>query len=335
MSMAEHYTNHQSQAFSSMSKQPYFSVVIPVFNKKKEIIRCLESCSSQAFLNFEVIVIDDGSTDGSGELARQFQDERVSVWSIENSGQGAARNYGSSKANGRYVAFLDADDTWASNHLLELNLLTTRHPFADAASTMFAYMKDGRVKSTKLDNLIIDDDVLVNYLEVTAEKTSPIHTNSICIRKEKFQELGGFDKSLPLAQDIDLWIRLYCTSDILYSMKVTSFYHIDSSNMVTKSSDRTVKYLLFIDKLSIYLADRKYSEYWDRLKTNRNGFLLSLAYTAAVEHDSKARNHIILIYPYYWHFSIEFIYWVSFFRSSSKVMILFLKILRKIKRQIR
>jgi glycosyltransferase involved in cell wall biosynthesis len=334
--MPKVHNNQLNKEYSADSPSTlFFSVVIPVYNKKREIIRCLKSCVSQTFTDFEIIVVDDGSTDGSGELAHQFQDDRIAFWRTKNSGQGAARNFGIKKASGRYVAFLDADDTWAPEHLLELSMLITNHPDATAASAQFAYIKKGQIKHPKFKNLLIRGDVILNYIEVTAEQTSPIITNSICIRRDTLLTIGGFDESLPLAQDVDLWIRLHCSYDILHSLKTTSFYHIDSSNMVTKSSDRVARYLLFVDKLTIYIADAKYSDHINNLQKLRNGLLKSLAYRAAVNHDMKARNHFVSAHPNYWRLSTELVYRMTRFSTTSTLAKFFLEATKKAQRQIR
>src|SRR5262245_50985738 len=101
------------------------SVIIPLYNKATTVERTLASIDAQTIRDFEVIVVDDGSTDGSADLIAAWPEPRIRLIRQENAGPGAARNKGLAEANGRYVAFLDADDEWLpeflehSLHLLE------------------------------------------------------------------------------------------------------------------------------------------------------------------------------------------------------------------------
>src|SRR6266853_1462354 len=107
---------------------PAVSVVIPLFNKRSYIIRCLESVSRQNIRDFEVIVVDDGSTDGSGEVAMGFPDNRVRVIRQKNRGVGAARNRGIEESKAELIAFLDSDDEWMPPFLKRILDLRLKYP---------------------------------------------------------------------------------------------------------------------------------------------------------------------------------------------------------------
>ncbi|MGE4286790.1 MAG: glycosyltransferase family 2 protein, partial [Phycisphaerae bacterium] len=96
---------------------PRISVVIALYNKEQTISRAISSVLNQSFTDFELVIVNDGSTDGSAETARSFDDSRIRILDIPNSGAGAARNAGLSDAKGKYVAFLDADDFWLPQYL--------------------------------------------------------------------------------------------------------------------------------------------------------------------------------------------------------------------------
>src|SRR3546814_1127294 len=111
-----------------MSGSPRFSVIIPLFNKGKHIESTLESVQAQTFEDFEVIVVDDGSTDSGPDVVRKFASARIRMITQANAGVSAARNRGVSEAKGENIAFLDADDIWTPQHLSELNRLIDAYP---------------------------------------------------------------------------------------------------------------------------------------------------------------------------------------------------------------
>ncbi len=110
--------------------KPFFSVIIPLYNKAKFIEETLQSVLDQDFLDFEIIIIDDGSTDDSVEIVEQFSDCRITLFKQKNTGVSIARNNGITAAKGTYMALIDADDYWYSNHLTAL--INQIHQFPDA-----------------------------------------------------------------------------------------------------------------------------------------------------------------------------------------------------------
>ena len=98
---------------------PFFSVIIPLYNKEKYIKNTLKNVLKQTFKNFEIIIINDGSTDNSLKEAQLVSDNRITIYTQKNSGVSDARNFGIKKARGEYIALLDADDIWNTNHLEE------------------------------------------------------------------------------------------------------------------------------------------------------------------------------------------------------------------------
>ena len=107
---------------------PFFSIIIPLYNKEKFIENTIQSALNQTFLDFELIVVSDGSTDRSLELVKAFKDQRIKIYTIRNGGVSKARNFGIQKASTNLIVLLDADDLWKSNHLEELYNLRKAHP---------------------------------------------------------------------------------------------------------------------------------------------------------------------------------------------------------------
>lgn len=114
-----------------------FSIIIPLYNKRPYVERTLRSVFAQTFTDYEVLVVDDGSTDGSAELVQQYTDARLHIYRKENGGVCSARNYGIRKAQGDYIAFLDADDEWHPEFLSALDNLSRRFPQAGICATAY------------------------------------------------------------------------------------------------------------------------------------------------------------------------------------------------------
>jgi len=119
---------------------PVISVIIPAYNAEKTILETIQSLQKQTFTDFEIIVINDGSTDGTVELLNAIEDSRVKVFSYENGGLPVARNRGIDRATGEYITFVDADDLWTPDKL-ELQLTALRqHPEAGIAYSWTAFI---------------------------------------------------------------------------------------------------------------------------------------------------------------------------------------------------
>ena len=120
---------------NNITTNPFISIVIPLYNKEKFIARTLESVLAQTFKNFEVLIVNDGSTDSSVEVAKKYIDDRFRIINQKNSGVSAARNKGIKLARAKYIAFLDADDTWEPNFLSEIQRLIKKYPQAGLYGT--------------------------------------------------------------------------------------------------------------------------------------------------------------------------------------------------------
>src|SRR4051812_11846739 len=100
-----------------MRDQPFFTIVIPVYNREDILHKTIESIIAQTFSDYEVIIVDDGSTDKSYEVAKRYESGIIKIFTKENGERGAARNFGANKAGGRYVNFFDSDDLMRADHL--------------------------------------------------------------------------------------------------------------------------------------------------------------------------------------------------------------------------
>lgn len=184
---------------------PIISVIIPAFNAEKTIEETLQSVINQTFIDFEIIVINDGSTDRTLEVVDKIKDPRIKVFSYPNSGRvSISRNRGFLQAVGEFIAFLDADDIWMPEKLdLQFKALQSNPQAAVAYSWVDCIDENGKfLRSTRRISITGDvhaELLLGNFLE---NGSNPL------IRKQALMEVGIFDESLLNAEDHDLYLRL-------------------------------------------------------------------------------------------------------------------------------
>ena len=199
----------EAQRYSSLimdpgNTTPLVSVVIPAFNAEKFVDRAIESVLSQSYSNFELVVVDDGSTDNTAEIAASFVDPRIRNISQPNRGVAAARNRGMAMSAGELIAFLDADDRWDPEKLkAQVNALATK-PGCVAIGCFMRYESlDGKVLG------ITGQEVGPREEELIAEGSlMPFPLSSIVFDRPALERISGFDEGLRLAQDLDLVARV-------------------------------------------------------------------------------------------------------------------------------
>jgi len=214
-----------------------FSIVIPLYNKEKDVFDTIQSVKKQTHANFEIIIVDDGSTDKSLEIVKNIIDKRIHIFSKNNEGVSTARNYGVKKASSNYIAFLDADDYWYPNHLAEIHSMIIQFPHASWYATSYEKTRNTNLTTpmvsplkSKGENWIgeIDDFFKNSLIDCLA------WTSSVCVKKDFYTTLDGFDKDISHGEDTDFWIRAALSSNLIFSNKITSTHNLDSYN---RSSD--------------------------------------------------------------------------------------------------
>lgn len=207
---------------------PFFSVVIPLYNKEKNIGGTIDSVLNQTFSDFELIVVDDGSPDRSAEIVASYDDPRIRLFKKENGGVSSARNRGVLEAKGAYIVFLDADDTWEEIHLSEIaKLIHDYGSEAKAFATNFARkFPDGSRYINRSDM----KRGLVNDFFKQTNKCSFVNSSCVCIDREALIEVGPFNERYTHGEDIDLWFRIARKFSYAYSPVVTSVYNIDPTS---------------------------------------------------------------------------------------------------------
>jgi glycosyltransferase involved in cell wall biosynthesis len=182
---------------------PKVSVVIPAYNSMKYLPETVDSVLGQTFIDFEILIINDGSTDNICEWFTQIKDPRVKLISQENKGLSGARNTGIANAQGEYIAFLDADDLWEPSKLEKQVFCLDNNPEVGLVHTWMLLIDEhsqstGRVLKSNLEGYV---------WEKLLERNS-IACPSVIVRRSCLDIVGGFDPNLRSVEDWDMWIRL-------------------------------------------------------------------------------------------------------------------------------
>lgn len=220
-----------------------FSVVIPLYNKRDCIQKTIGCVLSQTFEDYEIIVVDDGSDDGSLEIVKAIANERIKVFSQPNKGVSAARNTGICHASGEIIAFLDADDIWDRTYLQKLSDLVAKYP--DAAIYGFGY---GSIRNGVMASLS-KSITFEGY--VGSDWTFPFFywTSATACRTDVIKEIEGFDVRMTYGEDCDMWYRLLLNGRGVLSSKVLAYYNTDAKCRLTGNSMPLEKHIpFFIDK---------------------------------------------------------------------------------------
>lgn len=268
-----------------------FSVIIPLYNKAPYVKKALESVFAQTYTDFELIVVDDGSTDDSASIVQQFIDERLKVKGEEtsrtvtstynlspityklsvrlitqsNAGVSAARNNGAAASKGEYVAFLDADDWWDPTFLEKMAELIAKYPEAGLYASNYYYHKDGRN--------IVKVDIPTGYFNYPKEYyknfAMPITSISVVIPRAIFNVLRGFPLGIKLGEDFLLWAKIALHYSMAFLNEPLAYYNntLPPNYRATYKLHRPEEHMLFRLELLGDKAMRLLSENndWRRL----------------------------------------------------------------------
>lgn len=219
-----------------------FSIIIPVYNKRPHISRSIKSVLNQTYKNYEIILINDNSTDGSLEEIEKYKDKRIKVYHRKTRGPGgyAGRNLGIEKAEGNWIAFLDADDEWSMDYLQQIKDGIVNHPSVKmiSCSWLISYGNKSKMNPYHTENSNKGE----HYYDVWSylQSQSPTWTGTVVIQADVLKISKGFDISYRHEADQELWLRLLYEQKIkaLYIPYKGAIYHKDSINTVTSSMDQ-------------------------------------------------------------------------------------------------
>ena len=238
--------------------EPKVSVIMPLYNKAPYVRKAGESVLTQAYKDWELIVVNDGSTDGSDRIVSEYCDERVRIVSQDNQGVSVARNKGVELANAELIAFLDADDWWNERFLEEMIAFIEAYPNAGLWACNYWYVKRGKTRvAVKQKSGYFD--YAESYLR---NEAMPVWTGAVVMRKDVFDKEGGFPAGIKIGEDFLLWSKIALSHPIAFLNKALAYYNNDvpASARATRNLCSPEQHMLFhLDSLA------EQSEAWKAL----------------------------------------------------------------------
>lgn len=210
---------------------PRFSVIVPLYNKALYVKKALESICAQTYKDFECIIVDDGSTDNSADIAQSIisslsetDHSIIRILRQPNSGVAKARNVGVENSHGEYLCFLDADDWWEPTYLEEMDKLIKTYPDAGLYGCDYYYVKNGKMKIYPKNA-----EGYIDYCKVYTDcKAMPIHPNGAIIPRNVFDEIGGFNPSIKMGEDFILFMQIVLKYKVAFLNKQLVYFNQDA-----------------------------------------------------------------------------------------------------------
>lgn len=215
---------------------PKFSVVIPLYNKEEFIKNSLNSVLSQSFQDFEIIIINDYSTDSSLKIVNQFSDKRIQI--IEhhkNKGLSASRNTGVKIAKAKYIVFLDADDIWKPGFLEKIDFLIESYPQASLFATKYdVLLKNNKVLEHQFHIKDFKNHGIIPNFFTSNLNQSIFYPSCLCVHKRVFEKIGYYNETINYSEDVDFNIRSQTNFLFAYSEEALVTYLRVSENQITQ-----------------------------------------------------------------------------------------------------
>jgi glycosyltransferase involved in cell wall biosynthesis len=232
---------------NAMPATPAISIVMPLYNKAGEVLKTITSVTAQTLGDWELVVVDDGSTDGGPVLVRALQDARIRVVSQANAGVSAARNRGIELAQADVIAFLDADDLWLPGFLAAILALATVYPQARWFATGYeiqpavgaAFVSRLRGQATSFSCGILPD-----YFKVAVGSDPPVWTSATAVRRDAIQAIGGFPVGIASGEDLLTWARLAVRYPLAYDTRALALFVVSGIERRPDTADRVGRALV-------------------------------------------------------------------------------------------
>jgi glycosyltransferase involved in cell wall biosynthesis len=208
-------------------KIPLTSVIIPLFNKEKEVLRAVNSVLKQTVQDFEIIIVNDGSTDKGPEIVKSISDHRVKVLDQPTSGVSAARNRGIAFSRAELIAFLDADDEWDSSFLEQIKKLRECFRSSEVFATNYFFCKGSNYRRPAILRGLpqgFSEGILLDYFKIASQSDPPLWTSAVAVTKKALQSIGGFPVGVASGEDLLTWARLAVKYDIAYSIEPMAYF---------------------------------------------------------------------------------------------------------------
>ena len=235
------------------TQQPEISIIIPNYNCMAYLPDCIAGIDAQKMSNLEIVFVDDGSTDGSRDYLLKLQSQRsdINVVLEQGAGPGKARNIGVQVAQGKYLAFLDADDTWLPGKLNDQLIYMEHNPDTVLTFTDYQHVSDEHPNGIvpcfsywpEFKSLIERSGHATGYRQLnkaTAEllKENVVGTSTVMCRRDAFIAVNGFDSELPSASDWDLWLKLSKIGHVGFTNEITMNYLMRSGSVSSNIGNR-------------------------------------------------------------------------------------------------
>lgn len=193
----------------------YFSIVIPLYNKERYIFNTIKSIQKQTYPYFEILIVNDGSTDRSLDIVKSITDTRIRILTQENQGVSIARNNGIFNAKYQYIAFIDADDCWHEKYLEYMSIIINKYPNVMALGVEYTrFILDNK----NIENIEVIDHLVVikDYFDYLIKHGHCLTASSTIINKNLFEKIGNFPEKLKNWEDLDMWGRVGMVTDIMF-----------------------------------------------------------------------------------------------------------------------
>ena len=217
---------------------PFFSVIIPLFNKEKFVENAVNSILQQTFSDFEIIIVEDCSSDKSWNVVSKINSDKIKILQHDkNKGLSASRNTGIKNSNARFVTFLDADDVWKPTYLEKIRALIAQFPDAKLWATNYEELYPNNVIVQPKNNStnIEKDTMIADFFQTSLAQ--PLYCScSLCVEKSVFNTIGYYDEKITFGEDIDFNIRANNRFKLAYSKAVLVTYTMFSENQITNTS---------------------------------------------------------------------------------------------------
>ena len=255
------------------------SVVIPLYNKCDSIHRSLQSVFSQIVQPLEIVVVNDGSTDGSEQLVSELNNPLVRLINQSNGGVSSARNKGIEVSHGDWLALLDADDEWFPDYLETIEKLNSDYPEANVLGTAYLLQDyKGNRKKIKLNKIPFhgEQGILNNYFEIASCSHPPLWTSAVVVKKEALLAVEGFPVGIKSGEDLLTWAKLAVQNEIAYSLQPHSIFFLSQAHEVSGTPVRLHDELDFVGQELINLTRipgnnrsiKKYISHWYQMRTS-------------------------------------------------------------------
>ena len=254
-----------------------FSIVIPLYNKEATVVRAIRSALNQTVQDFEILVVNDGSTDNGPRVVKSIIDARIRLIHQENQGVSAARNRGIADERHELIAFLDADDEWLPEFLATIRRMVIRYPDCGLYATRyFMRTPTGKQLPAIIRGLSGNfEGIMENYFKIAVRSHPPVWTSATCVRKSALTKIGGFPVGIAAGEDLLTWARIVVCYKISYSTQCGAIFYLEN---VTKHGFKKPRTSVNDNRVGIafeklaegnaksYPGIRRYCAFWYRIR---------------------------------------------------------------------